>query len=181
MATFFAERILRPGDDERIDFVADLNRSNAWRRLYGAVSPRLRDQELVLRVIALFVTPGTYRRPQKQYLNSFAGAHRDCVSLDIHDLWRKFEDACECLEEAAGQSAFRHTSSQVNVALTEAVVVGMMRRLEAGPRLAARAVKDAIDKLKLNPGFTSAITSATADEENVRTRLALSTQAIAQG
>jgi hypothetical protein len=163
-----------------IDFVAGLNRTNAWRQLYGTFSPRLRDQELILRIIALFVTPGTYRRPLKQYLNSFAGAHRDCASLPIHELSQLFEDACNCLHTDVGNSAFRHTSGQVNVALTEAVVVGMMRRLEAGPRPDAMSVKTAIEALKHDPEFVLAITRATADEENVRTRLARSTQAIAQ-
>lgn len=163
-----------------IDFVAELNRVNAWRSLYGAVSPRLRDQELILRIMALFVTPGTYKRPLKQYLNGFAGAHRDCTSLAITDLRQLFENACMGIYEAEGQPAFRHTSGQVNVALTEAVVVGMMRRLEAGPPPTAMSVKAAIERLKQDPGFILAITRATADEENVRTRLARSTQILAQ-
>ena len=56
----------------------------------------------------------------------------------------------------------------------------MMRRLEAGPRPDAMSVKTAIEALKHDPEFVLAITRATADEENVRTRLARSTQAIAQ-
>lgn len=59
-----------------IDYVESLNRSADWRFLYGRRSARLRDQELVLRIVALYVSAATYRRPLKRYLNEFVGEHR---------------------------------------------------------------------------------------------------------
>lgn len=160
-----------------IDFIADLNLAPDWRALYGAVSPRLRDQELVLRIISFFTSPGTYKRPLKKYLNDFAANNRDCASLQVHQLTQLFIEACAALRSAAGANAFRSQSKQVNVALTESVVVGLMRRLEAGdPKPTSEALVATLAKLAEDPKFLAAISRATADEENVKDRLAISTK-----
>ena len=160
-----------------IDFIAGLNLTPAWRSLYGSISPRLRDQELVLRIIALFTSPGTYRRPLKKYLNDFAANNRDCSSLQVERLTSLFNDTCVALHASLGPSAFRFQSPQVNVALTDAVMVGLMRRLEAGdPEPDPKAIASAHLKLTKETKFLDAITRATADEESVKDRLALSTK-----
>lgn len=162
-----------------IDFVAGLNKTPAWRSLYGPSSPRLRDQELIMRIVALFVTPGKYRRPLKRFLNEFAGANRGCSGLDTDALTTAFENACECVLAGPGATGFRFASRQVNVALTEAIMVGLLRRLEAGPPPTGDAVSQSLEELLNNAPFVEAITRATADEERVRSRLALATRAFA--
>lgn len=164
---------------ELIDFVAQLNRSSNWRALYGKVSPRLRDQELLLRIIALFVSPGTYKRPMKKFLNDFAATHRSCANLQKQYLTDLIDNACSILLSAVGQSAFRHLSKQVNVALTEAVMVGLMRRLELGdPLPTPDAIAAALEQLVKDPKLVDAITRATADEEGVKHRLASATKVL---
>jgi hypothetical protein len=160
-----------------IDFVADLNKTPNWRNLYGKVSPRLRDQELILRIIALFVSPGTYRRPMKKFLNDFAAVHRNCTSLQTEELKQLVDSACSVLLQATGASAFRHLSKQVNVALTEAVMVGLMRRLEVGgPAPTSESVNAALSDLVRDTKFVESITRATADEEGVKYRLAFASK-----
>lgn len=162
-----------------IDFIAGLNKVQAWRSLYGAPSPRLRDQELILRVLGLYVTPGKYRRPLKRFLNEFAGANRDCADLNVNALKAVFTKACESLLAGPGSNAFRHTSRQVNVALTEAVMVGLIRRLDTGAEPSGSGIIKALNALNADPAFVEAITQATADEDRVKTRVALATQALA--
>lgn len=160
-----------------IDFVAKLNQVTSWRTLYGGVSPRLRDQELILRIIALFVSPGTYKRPMKKFLNDFAANNRDCTNLQTQYLTELLDSACIILNNTVGSQAFRYLK-QVNVALTEAVMVGLMRRLEVGdPQPASQAVADALSSLAHDNKFVESITRATADEEGVKYRLAFATKA----
>jgi hypothetical protein len=160
-----------------IDFIADVNNERDWRALYGALSPRLRDQELVLRILAFFVSPGTYKRPLKKYLNDFVANNRDCSSLQINKLRALFKTACSELLNATGPSAFRYQSKQVNVALTEAVMVGLMRRLEAGdPKPARDSIVAVVSALSHEANFLDAITRATADEDSVKNRLAIATK-----
>lgn len=163
-----------------IDFIAGLNLMPDWRALYGATSPRLRDQELVLRIVSFFASPGTYKRPLKKYLNDFAANNRDCGTLQVQQIATLFNEACAALRASAGASAFRYQSKQVNVALTEAVVVGLMRRLEAGePKPTQQTVATTLAKLAADEKFVNAISRATADEESVKDRLATSTKLFA--
>jgi hypothetical protein len=162
-----------------IDYIASLNQNVSWRALYGPTSPRLRDQELILRILALFITPGTYRRPLKRFLNEFAGANRDLSSLDAEDFAAAFTKACDCVLTGPGSRAFRLTGRQVNAALTEAVMVALLRRLEAGEPPEAGSVQTAFDELVQDRSFLGAVTQTTADEDRVRTRLARANVAFA--
>jgi hypothetical protein len=162
-----------------IEFLTELNRVEPWRNLYGRESPRLRDQELVLRITALYVSPGTYRRPLKKYLNDFAALHRHLEGLAEDAIRERFTSASQLLLEGPGAGALRAGGGQVNAALTEAVFVGLFRRLDAGSAPSPEAVGAAIDEMHREEGFGIAISRATADEESVRTRLAVATKALA--
>lgn len=162
-----------------VDFIVGLSRDPYWRKLYGPPSPRLRDQELVLRIVGLYVAPGTYKRPLKKFLNDFAASHRSCENLNAAQVSKYFTASCEHLWLGPGRTAFRYASSQVNVAMTEAVMVGLMRRLEAGPAPSGERLAAAITELERDKAFGEAVTRATADEDNVRTRIARATQVIA--
>ena len=160
-----------------IDFLRDVNALSQWRELYGGVSARLRDQELILRIIALYVSPGTYRRPLKKYLNDFASRHRFLEDLPVETILERVAQASELLLAGPGQSALRLGGRQVNAALTEAIFVGLTRRLDAEHPPTPEELQGALDRMHEDPGFVSAISRATADEESVRTRLAVATQA----
>jgi len=164
-----------------IDYLTRLNALPDWRALYGPESPRLRDQELVLRIVALYVSPGTYRRPLKKYLNDFAASHRHLSGFPAAVVEERFKASAALLNDAAGpgQDAIRSGSRQVNAALAEAVFVGLARRLDAGTAPAPAAVKTATEQLRESSEMESAISRATADEEAVRTRLAVSTRIFA--
>jgi hypothetical protein len=162
-----------------IDFLAKLNALSDWRALYGRESPRLRDQELVLRIVALYVSPGTYRRPLKKYLNDFAALHRSLKDLRTDTIRERFQTCAHLLANGPGPSALRVGEGQVNAALTEALFVGLFRRLDAGSSPDLVAVGEALAGIHKDEGFTRAISRATADEESVRTRLAVATQAFA--
>jgi hypothetical protein len=163
-----------------IEFLTDLNRQAPWRQLYGPESPRLRDQELVLRIVALYASPGTYRRPLKKYLNDFAALHRNMDHLDAEAIRGRFTTTARLLQDGPGPGALRAGSGQVNAALTEAVFVGLFRRLDAGAPPDPGAVGAAVEAMHREEGFDTAISRATADEESVRTRLAVSTRAFAR-
>lgn len=162
-----------------IDFLTELNRFQIWRKLYGNESLRLRDQELVLRIVALYVSPGTYRRPLKKYLNDFVAAHRKLEGISPADIRERFQTATTLLDKGAGQAAFRGKGRQVNAAFAEAVLVGLLRRLDVEPHPSPMAVRDAVAELENHPDLQEVVSRATADEENVRRRLAIATKTFA--
>jgi hypothetical protein len=161
-----------------VDFLAELNRDPSWRELYGPPSPRLRDQELVLRAIAFYVASSTYRRPLKKFLNDFAGEHRDLTKLQFEEIHRLFTEASRALLEGPGRPALRRGGTQINAASTEALYVGLMRRLERGP-VDEEKLKAAVTSLVSDAALGTSVTRSTADEESVRTRLSVVTGLLA--
>ena len=159
-----------------IEFVSSLNLLDEWRELYGGRSKRLRDQELVLRIIALYVSPGTYRRPLKSFLNDFAGTHRYLDDLNSDRLQEQFRQAARLVLEGPGSQGLRYGGRGLTAALTEAVFVGLMRRLETSPRPNPADVSTALDRFLAREGVADAVTRATADEDSVRLRLAEATR-----
>ena len=168
---------LYPG--QLVDLIAEMNSDKAWRALYGNVSPRLKDQEQVLRWMALYLDSSSYKRPLKGFLNTFLKSHRNLEGLEVEDVKERFTATCEALLSGPGPKAFR-TSRQVNAAFVDSVMVGMARRL-ADPTPVDPAKTDAaIESLLRDDDFLVSVARATADEERVSTRLSKATAAFAQ-
>jgi hypothetical protein len=162
-----------------IDFLEKLNQDTNWRAIYGKRSPRLRDQELVLRILAFYSVGPTYRPPLKTFLNNFASEHRNLQRLNHRELEASFRRASSLIASAEGRRAVRYQSSQVNAALTEALFVGLMRRLDFQQDIEVADVVRAINDIQNNPSIEPAISRATANEESVKTRLEIATKRFA--
>jgi hypothetical protein len=162
-----------------VELLSRLNDNPNWRSMFGPASPRLRDQELILRILALYVAASTYKRPLKKFLNDFLGEHRTLDRLQVDFVSHLFDDASAALEAGPGRAALRPGGTRINVAFAEAVYVGLMRRLEQGP-VDPNDVLTVTAELESDEGLSGSITSGTAEEENVRTRLAVATRAFSQ-
>jgi len=158
-----------------IDYLEHLNKGSHWRSLYGTKSPRLRDQELVLRTFALMDRSDLYKRPLKKFLNDVVAAHRNENERDHALFTDAFQAACRLLSESAGREAFRFGKSQVNSALAEAVLLGLMRRLTSGKASPSRqSIVASIEKLKGEAA--DAVSRSTADEKQVELRSSKATE-----
>jgi len=160
-----------------IEYLTALNELPSWRALYGPPSPRLRDQEIILRFIALYTSPGEYKRPLKKYLNDFTARHRKLNYLTPGLIQLRFDRAASLLKDSVGRSALRNRGGAVNAALTEALLVGLSRRLDSGSEPSVRGVAEGVRVALADPMLDAAISRATADEESVRTRLGITTRA----
>ncbi|MFD3461211.1 DUF262 domain-containing protein [Nocardia fluminea] len=163
-----------------VDFLEELNKLPTWRSLYGAKSLRLRDQELILRIIALYYSAADYFRPQKKFLNEFLGSHRNLQGLDRERILELFTACSHLLLEGPGKTALRFQSSQVNAALAEALYVGLMRRLDTGSKPLLDEVSAAVHSFTTNKETAVTISGSTATEEYVRKRLEMATKAFSQ-
>lgn len=155
--------------------IQELNTKKSWRALFGAPSKRIRDHELISRVLALFMDAGSYSRPLKKYLNDFYDTHRDAVSL-TDGLDGIFERATDLLMQQVGPAAFRSVKgNQVNVAQAEAVLVGLMRAVARGSE--PDDLLGRVERLKGDDRFIRRTQRATADNDAVAERLQLATKA----
>jgi hypothetical protein len=164
-----------------IDYIENLNRYPSWRALYGAQSPRLRDQELVLRIIALFLDSDNYKRPLKKFLNDFTSNNRESTSPSLVRARQLFEAATDLILASAGRESIRLRGAQVTAALAEAIVAGLMFRLSTpSAELTHEAILNAITSLKQNDDLTVSFTRSTADEEQLTKRLNAAKEAFAR-
>jgi hypothetical protein len=149
--------------------VESLNSGPDWRTLFGPRSKRIRDHELVMRILALYTDSQNYSRPLKSFLNNFAQRNRD-VDVVSETRGSLFNGACQAINRQAGPSAFRRPGgSQVNAAQAEAISVATMEALAAGGL--PQDLDRRIQRLLQDPEFLKHTGRATADKDAVDTRL----------
>lgn len=147
-----------------------LNDIQEWRKIYGSTSKRLKDQELVLRFLALNFNQDKYARPMNEFLNSFMGANRKLTKYDAKLLSDAFVPTIQVIKEAIGVRAFRPERA-LNAAVFDSVMVGTAKRLKKGPIKDIKSYSKAYDNLLGDKEYLAATTTATADETNVTTRI----------
>lgn len=158
-----------------IDYLEDLNQDQNWRALYGNKSARIRDQELIMRILALFIDADEYAKPLKRFLNTFAAKNRQ-ITEPVVKAGELFRAACQVLAvHAETQPLRRPGGNSPNVAQSEAILVGMMRAIDNGH--VTTEVESRLAALKADHNFESATTRFTADKDTTSIRLELATKA----
>jgi hypothetical protein len=160
------------------DLLRKLNQANAWRAIYGPVNKLMRDQELILRFLALFFDAQDYSRPMKGFLNTFMGKNRHLNRITTEQMTSAFNPTIDLIHSSIGDRAFR-LARALNAAVFDSVMLGIARRLSTGPITAPSALKERYYALLKNSEFLAVAERATADEESVSKRLRLATSAFA--
>jgi len=164
-------------DGELLAAVRKMNEDPNWRAIFGERrNNRLKDQELILRFLAMVSRPEKYSRPMRDFLNDFT-AQAGTDKVELYRLQKLFAESVKVCAEAKGKDAFR-PSRALNAAVFEAVMVGIASRLaenKSAPDITK--VVAAYDSLLADKSFMRVCERATADEESVRTRQDLATKA----
>lgn len=153
------------------DMLKDMNkRCEAWRAILGASepSPRQRDEELALRMLALWQKSDEYKEPMKDFLNGVMGSHRNRPEEFLNELRDAFERTCALIVDNLGEKPF-HIKAGLNAAAFDSVSVAFAKNSNRIPE----DVRDRYERLKADSGFEKATSSATTHTEAVRKRLAI--------
>lgn len=163
-----------------LDLVRRLNDDENWREIFGQKrQARLKDQELVLRALAMIEMRDQYSSPMRDFLNDFAGETRKISADRLSELEILFRESIKIIKEAIGKSAFRPVRA-LNAAVFEAIMVGLATRLQSNNQVVNLAnVRNAYDRLLTNQTFMAACNSATATFESVKTRQRLAIESFA--
>lgn len=154
----------------------ELNGTAQWREVYGAVDARMRDQELILRFLALHYDSQNYESPLVFFLNRFMKKHKDLGPEQASSMKELFALTVDTLLRAIGKGVFR-PSRVLNAANLDSVMVGVAKRLTIAPAPGATLVKAAYDSLIANPRFLDLCGRGTAAGERVKERLRLAEEA----
>ncbi|MCY4464044.1 MAG: DUF262 domain-containing protein [Chloroflexi bacterium] len=158
------------------ELLVELNSCEAWRTLIGKPNLRKHDQELILRFFALYYDLADYRRNLKEFLNEYMKGNQQLNRHSADDLRELFTTTVRTILEKLDRRAFRRDRA-VNAALTDALMVGIARRLERGPIDAN--IRNEYERLMNDQEFVASISAGTSQLNNVRTRIDLATEAFA--
>jgi hypothetical protein len=144
------------------------NENADWREVFGPKHKRAKDQELILRFLALRYNSESYSRPMKSFLNNFMAEHRRAGLVDLDNYQACFEDTVRRSHEALGKQAFR-LSRSMNVAFFDALMVA----IADAPDASASAIRRASDELSKDKDFLQLTSEATSNDSSVLGRLAI--------
>lgn len=153
-----------------IDLVKQLNSQTEWRGIYGQKTNRLKDQELILRFLALYYDYEKYQKPMVEFLNKFASKHQYAGTEFLEDAEKVFKTTIKAIWNSLGSQAFRPERS-LNAAVLDSVMVGVARRLRSGNIDDVEAIKIAYARLLEDGDYKLAISQATSNEDRVEARI----------
>ncbi len=155
-----------------------LNRDNAWRTLFGKESEdkRKRDEELILRFIALYFDRENYRSPMKGYLNEFMKSNQDLRLFSEEQIAQVFETTVSCILQRIGDDAFKPTKS-LNAAMLDSIMIGIASRYAKTP--IKSDIRDEFEALRDDTEYIGLISDTTSAPERVRRRIEMAISAFA--
>lgn len=158
------------------ELLFELNKNDAWRHLFGKKHSRKRDEELILRFLALFYGADQYKAPMKRYLNEFMNEHRNLKGSPAEEFGSVFDRTVQTIADKIGKRAFIPTRA-VNAALCDSLMIGIARRLRSGP--IESDLEQYYKRLRDNAEFMDLIADTTSAPDRVRQRIQLAVDAFA--
>lgn len=150
----------------------------SWRKIYGKRSPRLKDEELILRFFALLHAVDSYKRPMRVFLDDYLDSNKDIPDAAFNELAALLIKTLDVFYDTLGDRAFRPEKA-LNAAVFDAMMVGCARRLQKGNVIKKDKIASAYSTLLADETFRRNYQRATADEESVKNRIKLATEAFA--
>jgi len=157
-----------------LDLIKELNLDENWRKVFGSQknNKRLKDQELILRFLALYFNAENYERPMKDFLNIFAKRHVNATDEFIKTCKSVFLTTIEVIASAI-ERPFRPERA-LNAAVFDSVMVGLAFRLALREDWEEAKIRAVYDDLLKNGEYLELVSRSTSDEKNVERRIELS-------
>lgn len=161
------------------ELIEKLNDLPAWRKIVGKprADKRLRDAELLLRVLAFSYESDAYEKPMKQFLNRHMRTARrlrsEAMAERMLTAQKRLEESLELVISALGERPF-HLRQRLNYAVTDSVLSTVFKN-EA---LDASSLKTGYDRLINDKDYIEAVSFNTSDEKQVSIRLILANRYI---
>ena len=161
-----------------IEMLERANNIDSWREIYGNPSSRLKDQELILRFLALYEGRDNYAPPMSEFLNLFANRHKGPKKEALENHLEMFSRCITLFNQALGRRAFR-VRTAMNTAIYDACMVGLSKRLEVSEP-SCEEIGERYSALLESKDFIASISRATARPDQVRNRISMAIDAFKQ-
>lgn len=163
------------------DLLRSLNNNTHWRDMFGKVHKRMKDQELILRFLAMYFNGEEYQSPLTKFLNTYMGSNRHLEARSEEELRRAFESTMETIHKHLGANAFKPSQSngRFTAAVFDSVAVGVAKRLERGEIQNAKALRTHYNSLFENEAYRESTFAGTAHTTVAKQRLTIAIEAFA--
>lgn len=161
-----------------VALLEDLAQDPDWRRLYGPASPRKKDEEIILRFLALHNALDDYASPMKGFLNGFAQRHRSWTAGEAPPFRKQFHLTVALVAGRIGRRAFRPERA-LNAAVADAVLCGVAHRLETDRAPDDSGWAPAWEELLRRLRSEDLISGGAAPGDRVRRRITLAREVFA--
>ena len=157
-------------DGPFLDMIKYLNTDEKWRKICGKPFPdkRKKDEELILRYMALFHGGNDYKKPMTGFLNNFVQKHRHANESFLNAEKIRFQNTCDEILQCLGENPLCYEQG-FHTALFDSVFVAFAKN----PDMSTHDITKKMTKLRDNRQFQGDIEQGTFDEKNVKSRLAL--------
>lgn len=164
------------------DLLKQINNHPSWREIYGKTDKNMRDEELILRFLALYFQGDQYQKPMKEFLNLFMGKNRHLNKLySGEEIQNKFATTIDKIYQCIGKTAFK-PKKVLNASVFDAIMIGVARRLEKGDIKKCEQLASKYQELLKNNDFLAVTvnTARTSEEDNVKKRIEIASNAFAE-
>ena len=111
-----------------LTLIQELNENADWRVLFGKKHSRMKDQEAILRALALYDAAADYRSPMPRFLDTFMDNNRNVEPEAAARLEKRFETAVHLIRSELGDDALKRGGTFV-LTRFDALVVGLMNAI----------------------------------------------------
>lgn len=152
------------------EFLSKLIENPSWRPIFGKPNERMKEQELILRFLALLFELDNYTKPLKSFLNTYMARNRDISEEKQNEFLKVFVRTIDFINKALGEKAFR-SGKAFNAAIFDSIMIGTAKRLEHGNILNLDMYLNAYDQLMNNDEYVKNTRAGTSDEKIVKDRV----------
>lgn len=152
------------------ELLAHLNNNESWRKIYGQKDLRMKDQEQILRFLALYFEGNNYKKTMIEFLNNFMSKNRNLEIYSENQIKEVFFSTIDAAYEYFGEKAFK-PKGKFNSAVYDSVMIGLSYRLKKGKVGNKKAVIKAYESLIEDKDFLALTTSRTSGKAVLEQRL----------
>ena len=157
-----------------LEMLHSMNDYSTWRSIFGKKSKTLKDQELILRFLALYHKFQKYgenddTKTMKGFLNDFAYKHRYGNKESLGKFSSLFKNTIDAVYQTFGEKAFRPERA-LNAAVYDSVMVGIAKRLQRVSIKDIESLRTKYYKLLKDRKYITAISYGTSNAKSVKSR-----------
>lgn len=173
-------KILTPQEIRACIYYGDFNEylnkivlEKDWRDIFGKMNERHKEQEILLRFFALYYELASYKKPLKNFLNTFMYSNRNLNKYSAAQLDKIVFPSIDFINRNLGNKAFR-LGRGINAALFDSIMTGLTNRLQKGNINNEQEFVSKYYELIVDDSFTILCKDGTSDDITVKKRIEIS-------